>query len=93
MPREYYTLEENPAYTEEIEKLYNSDPVLAESGVFYNLLLRIMNNIRAVKKEADELEKAVEKVSALEEKLTDLEKTIGSLTIDDSGNLKMTIYP
>ena len=64
MPREYYTLEENPAYTEEIEKLYNSDPVLAESGVFYNLLLRIMNNIRAVKKEADELEKTKGDVTA-----------------------------
>ena len=48
MPREYYQLEENPEYTENIEQLLNSDPVLAESGIFHNLIMALLNNGRAL---------------------------------------------
>lgn len=49
MARGYYPLDENPQYTDQVEMLQNSDPVLAESGFFYELLLRILNNIKAVR--------------------------------------------
>lgn len=48
MAREYYPLEESPQYTENIEILLNTDPVLAESGSFYGLILRILNNMKAL---------------------------------------------
>lgn len=48
MARKYYPLDESPQYEENIEQLLNTDPVLAESGFFYGLILRILNNIKAV---------------------------------------------
>lgn len=48
MPRGYYQLEESPQYTEQIPRLLNDDPVLAESGVFHDWMLLLMNNVKAV---------------------------------------------
>lgn len=49
MARNYYSLDPAPEYTEQVEMLLNSDPVRAEDSFFQRLLLRILNNIKAVK--------------------------------------------
>lgn len=53
MARPVYDLEEAPVYVEPVEKLLNTDSVVAEGSYFEKLVLRILKNIKAVKQEAD----------------------------------------
>lgn len=59
MPRGYYQLEESPQYTEQIPRLLNDDPVLAESGVFHDWMLLLMNNVKAVWENSSRADQAI----------------------------------
>lgn len=48
MERGYYQLDPAPQYTEQISRLLNKDRVLAESGPFFDWMMQIMNNVKAV---------------------------------------------
>ena len=51
--RDFYQLEDDPAFQEQVEKLRNSDPVRAQGSFFEGLILRILNNIKAAYKKAE----------------------------------------
>ena len=48
MARGYYILDEEPVYTDQVERLVNTDPVRAENSFFESLILRILNNAQAL---------------------------------------------
>lgn len=48
MARGYYVLDEKPVYTDQVERLVNTDPVRAENSFFESLILRILNNAQAL---------------------------------------------
>ena len=48
MARGYYILDEEPVYTDQVERLVNIDPVRAENSFFESLILRILNNAQAL---------------------------------------------
>ena len=48
MARGYYILDEKPVYTDQVERLVNTDPVRAENSFFESLILRILNNAQAL---------------------------------------------
>lgn len=64
MPRGYYQLEESPQYTEQIPRLLNDDPVLAESGVFHDWMLLLMNNVKAVWNSSARADQAISAIIA-----------------------------
>ena len=64
MPRGYYQLEESPQYTEQIPRLLNDDPVLAESGVFHDWMLLLMNNVKAVWENSSRADQAISAIIA-----------------------------
>lgn len=49
MERGYYQLEASPQFAEQIERLLNTDEVRAEDSFFEALLLRMLNNDKALK--------------------------------------------
>lgn len=53
--RNFYKLEENPEYQENVERLLNADPVRAEGSFFEKLILKILNNIKAAYQKAESL--------------------------------------
>lgn len=90
MPREIYPLDESPQYTEEIEKLMNTDPVLAESGFFYSLILRILNNIKAVYQRAVPVNREING-HALGENITLTKADIGLGNVDNTADADKSV--
>lgn len=90
MAREYYSLEESPQYEENVEKLLNTDPVLAESGFFYNLLLKILNNIKAVYQRAVPISRTVNG-KALSSDVTITKEDIGLGNVENTTDSTKTV--
>lgn len=74
--RGFYQLEESPAFQEDVEKLLNRDPVRAEGSPLERLILRILNNIKAVYKKAETM-------------AANIGKPGGAAALDESGKVPM----
>lgn len=74
--RGFYQLEESPAFQENVEKLLNRDPVRAEGSPLERLILRILNNIKAVYKKAENM-------------AGNIGKPGGAAQLDESGKVPM----
>ena len=85
MARNHYPLEEAPQYQEQVEQLLNSDPVLAESGFFYTLILRILNNIKAVYQRAVPTSRTVNG-HALTENISITKEDLGLEKVDNTSD-------
>lgn len=64
MERGYYQLDPAPQYTEQISRLLNKDRVLAESGPFFDWMMQIMNNVKAVWNSSARADQAISAIIA-----------------------------
>lgn len=87
MARGFYPLEENPEYQDEVERLLNTDPVRAEDSFFGSLLLRILNNIKAVWLKAVAAKETADKAIPAAEKGA----PGGVATLSPDGKLEVTV--
>ena len=79
MERGYYQLDPAPQYTEQIPRLLNKDRVLAESGPFFDWMMQIMNNVKAVWTSSARADQAISAI------ITGITLPVSSWVEDDTG--------